>query len=85
MIVNTLAWVAANWKPAMVAGSLALSGVGGFYWHVEDVDTRFDEIEQGDLIRQGQLDKIEEDVSDLKCMAIEDVQNGDPLECLKYK
>lgn len=83
MIVAIGSWLSTNWKLLSVAGTLLASGGTATYNHVVGADERFDAIEAADQIRQYQLDEIGEDVTDLKCMAIEQIQEGDPLNCLK--
>ena len=80
MILHLTAWAQTHAKILAIVASMT-GAVGGY---VLSVDSRIDEIETGDFVRQDQLDRIETDVQQIRCMTIEAYQGGDPLDCLNY-
>ncbi len=81
--MNIGSWVAANWK--LVTGIAAVSGTIGTAAvnHVVAADERMDRIEIQAVRDSAQLEVIERDVSDVKCMVVQQAQEEDPLECLQ--
>lgn len=83
MIVTFGNFVATNWKVISVSVTILLSGAGAVYNHVTEADTRFDALEIQAVRDSAQLEVIEQDVSDVKCMVVQNAQGEDPLECIQ--
>lgn len=87
MIVYLTTWVQTHTKLLALVGSLSSGAAAGGLVignYVFGVDERLDLVEQSDMVKQSQLDRIELDVSEIRCMVIEHHQGGDPLDCLNY-
>jgi hypothetical protein len=65
-----------------VAGSIALTGIGGWYLHLSEVDARFDIVEMDYAVQQMQMDVVEDKVSDNRCMLIQQAKGENPLDCI---
>lgn len=85
MFVFMSAWVNAHAKLLTVIGAVmgsTVGGVVGIHEYVTGVSDRIAEIEQGDIVRQNQLDLIARDVAIVRCMVVMEAQQEEPLECL---
>ena len=83
MIVAIGNFMGANWKVLSVAATLLASGGGAVYGHVEGADSRFDALEIQAVRDSAAFDGVRQDVSEIRCMAIQNAQDEDPLECLE--
>ena len=84
MITSITVWLSGHAKALAVLVPIVTAGIVGTVNYVTGVDERLDTVEQSDMMTQGQLDRIEVDVSEIRCMVIEHHQGGDPLDCLNY-
>jgi hypothetical protein len=85
MLVYLSAWVNTHAKLLTVVGAAmgtVAGGVVGIHEYVTGVDDRITLIEQGDIVRQTQLDLIARDVAIVRCMVVQEAQQEDPLGCL---
>lgn len=81
--MNIGGWVATNWKLLSVVGAAAVSIGTAAVNHVVTADDRMDRIERQAIRDSAQLEVIEKDVGDVKCMVVQQAQEEDPLECLQ--
>jgi len=83
MIVAMGSWLTANWKVLSVSVTVLLSGAGATVNHVAGADARFDALEIQAVRDSAQMQGIEQDVGEIKCMVVQNAQNEDPLDCLE--
>lgn len=83
MIVAIGSWLSCNWKLIAMLGGLLGASVTATYNHVEGADSRFDALETQTVRDSASFRSIQQDVSEIKCMVIQNAQDEDPLDCLE--
>jgi hypothetical protein len=83
MIVAIGGWVATNWKLLTLVGAVGGAGVTASFNHVVAAEERFDDLEIQAVRDSAQMQNIEDDVGEIKCMVVQNAQNEDPLDCLE--
>lgn len=73
----------ANWKLLVAGGSLLLSGAGIAYSHTSEANERFQTIEYEVRANDEQLDRIEDDVDQIRCMIVQSANGDNPLDCIE--
>lgn len=82
MLTSVMAWASTHAKIFAVGLPLITGGIIGTIGYVNGVDDRLTAIEQDDTFHHEQLNTIERDVKEVRCMTILVHQGGDPLDCL---
>lgn len=76
------AWAVGHWKVLSVAGGLLLSIATMTLGHVNSVDAQFVEIRIEAVRDSAVIDRIERDVSEIKCVVVRQARGEDALSCL---